>query len=245
VEVLEETLDKHLDSMDTDKLLDKDIDEQSKEERDRLKSSLFPDLDTSKGTAVREVFKSKKLLGADMMSHLFDVSVQVLQSKPEQLPFVNEYLRTVVKSLQIMKQPDSEANLEKVSLIIYIDALINLINCRKRTLDNVELSKFSATLERNIREKFSLQGNMTNSKFTRQKAIIYYIILVLISTDSLMISLENVLEGVDLSKAELLKYAAVIGAKVRGKTILYIENAKLDTSSQLSAGIPSAKRRRK
>jgi hypothetical protein len=245
VDVLEETLDRHLDSMDTDKLFDKDIDEQTTEERDRLKSSLFPDLDISKGTAVREVFKSRKLLGEDMMSHLFDVSIQVLQSKPEQLPFVNTYLKSVVKSVQTMKQPDSEANLEKVSLIIYIDALINLINCRKRTLDNVELSKFSATLERNIREKFSLQGSMTNSKFTRQKGIIYYIILQLISTDSLMIPLENVLEGVNLSKAELLKYAVVIGAKVRGKTMLYIENAKLDKSSQLSAGVPSNKRRRK
>lgn len=245
VDVLEETLDKHLDSLETDKIFEKDIFDQSQDEREKFKSSIFPDIDSSKGSSVRDVFTSKKLVGEELMAHLYDVSVQLLESKPDKHLFANSYLKNVVKSIQIKKQPDSQENLEKVSLAIYCDALINLINCRKKTLENWELSKFSSQLEREIRKKFSIQGNLSNSKYTRQKGIIYYIILLLISTESLKIELDVALEGVDVSKVELLKYAAVIGAKVKDKKTLYIQNANLDTKSQLSAGAPPAKRRRK
>lgn len=89
------------------------------------------------------------------------------------------------------------------------------------------------------------QENMTNSKFTKQKSIIYYMILLLISTPSLEIELVDALEGVEVTKTELLKYATVIGAKVKNKTTLYIQRANLDKQSKLSAPMPSAKRRRK
>lgn len=180
-----------------------------------------------------------------MMDHLSDVAVQLLQTAPDKLPFVNSYLNGVVRSLQTKKQPDSVENLEKISIMIYVDALIHLINCRKKTLEHAELSKLSAQVERDVRKKFSMQGNFTNSKFTRQKSIIYYIILLLISTESLKIELDNVLEGVDVSKVELLKYALIIGAKVKDKTTLYIQNANIDTQNKLSAGMPAMKRRRK
>lgn len=242
VEVLEETLDKQLDTIKDEKFDDFD---QSQQDREKLDGSIFPDIDTSKGTAVRDVFTTKKLIGKEMMDHLSEVSIQVLQTAPEKLPFINTYLNGVVSSLQAKKQPDSAENLEKISIIIYVDALIHLINCRKKTLEHVELSKLSAQVERDVRKKFSMQGNFTNSKFTRQKSIIYYIILLLISTESLKIELEHVLEGVDVSKVELLKYAAVVGAKVKDKNTLFIQNANLDTNSQLSAGMPAAKRRRK
>jgi A49-like RNA polymerase I associated factor len=245
VEVLEETLDKQLNTIKDEKFFENDDFDQSQQDREKFEGSIFPDIDTSKGTAVRDVFTAKKLIGKEMMEHLSDVSIQVLQTAPEKLPFINTYLNGVVRSLQAKKQPDSAENLEKISIIIYVDALIHLINCRKRTLENVELSKLSAQVEREVRKKFSMQGNFTNSKFTRQKSIIYYIILLLISTESLKIELEHVLEGVDVSKVELLKYATVVGAKVKDKTTLFIQNANLDTKSQLSAGMPAAKRRRK
>lgn len=245
MEVLEDTLDKTLNTIDSEKFFDKDIFDQSQQDREKFTSSIFPEIDTSRGNAVRDVFTPKSLIGEDMMQHLSDVAIQVLQTAPDKLPFINSYLNGVVRSLQTKKKPDSSENLEKISIIIYVDALIQLINCRKKTLDHAELSKLSAQLERDVRKKFSIQGNFTNSKFTRQKSIIYYIILLLISTESLKIELDNVLEGVDVSKVELLKYATIIGAKVKDKNTLYIQHANLDTSSQLSAGMPAAKRRRK
>lgn len=243
IAVLEETLEKQLNSID-DKVFENDIFDQSQEDRAKFRGSIFPDIDLSSGNAVRDVFTARKLLGDEMMNHLPDVAIQVLQTDPKKLPFINNYLNGIVKELQIKKQPDTKENVERISILIYIDALVRLLNCRKRSLDNVELSSMSAEVERDVRIRFT-QENMTNSKFTKQKSIIYYLILVLISTPNLEIELENALEGVDITKTELLKYATVIGAKVRNKTTLYIQHAKLDTQSKLSAPMPPAKRRRK
>lgn len=243
IEILEETLERQLNTID-DKVFEKDIFDQSQEERAKFRGSIFPDIDLSTGNEVRDVFTPSKLLGADMLDHLNDVAIQVLQTDPKHLPFTNNYLNGVVKELQIMKQPDAKENVERISIFIYIDALIRILNCRKRTLDNVELSKMSAQVERDVRQKFT-QENLKNSKFTKQKSIIYYLILILISTPTLEIELDNVLDGVDVTKTELLKYATVIGAKVKNKTTLYIQRANLDKQSKLSAPTPAAKRRRK
>lgn len=181
-----------------------------------------------------------------MMDHLSDVAIQVLQTEPKQLPFATSYLNTCVRSLQIQKQPDSPEIVERVSIFVYMDALIRLINCRKKNLDGVELSKLSQHVERDVRKSFSIQGNLSNSKFTRQKCIIYYLILALISTDSLEVQLDDILEGVsNLSRTELLKYATVVGAKVKDKRTLYIHRANLDMESKLSVAMPPPKRRRK
>lgn len=244
MEVLEETLDKQLSTID-DSVFEKDIFDQSQQDREKFQSSIFPDIDISAGSSVRDVFTAKKLLGDDMMDHLAEVAIEILQTDPDKLPFMNNYLNNVVRSLQIKKQPDAKENIERISMFIYIDALVRLIHCRKKTLDRFELSKMSTRVEQDIRKKFSIQGNSSNSTFTRQKSIIYYLILILISTETLEIELDNVLEGVDMTKTELLKYATVIGAKIKNKTTLYIQRANLDKQSKLSAPMPSAKRRRK
>lgn len=244
MEVLEETLDKQLSTID-DSIFEKDIFDQSQHNREKFQSSIFPDIDISAGSSVRDVFTAKKLLGDDMMDHLAEVAIEILQTDPDKLPFMNNYLNNVVRSLQIKKQPDAKENIERISMFIYIDALVRLIHCRKKTLDHFELSKMSTRVEQDIRKKFSIQGNSSNSTFTRQKSIIYYLILILISTETLEIELDNVLEGVDMTKTELLKYATVIGAKIKNKTTLYIQRANLDKQSKLSAPMPSAKRRRK
>lgn len=246
IEVLEDTLEKHLNAMDNEMFYEKDVDDRSMDERATFSQSIFPDVDLKGGSNVRELFNARKLLGEQMMDHLAEVSVQVLQTKPKKLPLASNYLTSAIQSLQLKKSPDAPENIERASILIYVDALIRLINSTKRSLEKVELSKISSQVERDIRKNFTLQGNMQSSKFTRQKSIIYYLILVLISTESLQIELDNVLDGVkNLSKTELLKYATVIGAKVKDKTTLYINRANLDKDSKLSAPMPSAKRRRK
>jgi hypothetical protein len=246
VEVLEETLEKQINQIESEKFFENDIFDQTQTEREKFQSSIFPNIDASSGNSIRDLFNASKLLGKDMMSHLSDVAIQVLQTDPKNLPFCNSYLNNSVKSIQIKKQPDSKENIERVALFIYMDALIRLINCKKNTLDAAELSKMSNTLEQELRKNFSIQGNRVNSKFTRQKSLIYYIILSLTSTDSLEIDLENVLEGLNVSKTELIKYATVIGAKLKNKSILYIHRANLNSEMKMSAPMPSGvKRRRK
>lgn len=244
VEVLEDTLERQLDAIANEKFFEHDIFDQSQEERKKFSQSIFPDVDVRGGIAIRDIFNARKLLGNEIMDHLADVAVQLLQAK--QLPFVNNYLVNTVRSLQMKKNPDAKENIERISILAYVDGLIRLINNVKRSVENVELSQISAQIEHDIRKKFTIQSSFINSKFTRQKSIIYYLILILISTDSLEIDLTHVMDGVkSLAKTELLKYATVIGAKVKNKTILYISRANLDKDSKLSAPMPSIKRRRK
>lgn len=244
IQVLEDALDQQLNAID-DNMFEKDIFDQSQQERECFQNTIFPEIDTSSGSGVRDVFTAKKLLGENILDHLCDVAIQVLQTDPEEIDFANKYLSSTVKSIQIKKQPDTAENVERVAMLIYIDALIRVINCRRKSLENCELSRMSDRLQREVRKKFSVQGNFSNSKFTRQKSIIFYLILLLISSENLEVELDHCLDGVTVNKTELLKYAIIIGAKVKNKTTLYIQQAKLNTDSKLSAPMPSGKRRRK
>lgn len=69
---------------------------------------------------------------------------------------------------------------------------------------------------------------------------------MLMSTESLKIEIANLLEGItNLSKSDLVKYAQVIGAKVRDGSVLYINKVNLDQNSQFNVPIKSEKRKRR
>lgn len=223
LEVLEDNLEKQLNALD-DSMFEKDIFDQTQEDRELLRKSIFPELDFT-GNSARDILDVKKILGNDMMEHLAEVAIQVLKTKPKNLDFVNNYLNSVVRAVQISKMPDSAENVQRVALLVYVDALVRLINCRRKTLEKTVLSNLSDYVDRDVRKKF--QENFTNSKFTRQKSIIYYLVLVLISTETLEVEIESLLESVDITKTELLKYAAVVGAKVKNKTILQLQRPKM------------------
>lgn len=242
IDILESTIDKQLDSVESEKFLETDLFDKSQEDRERFARSIFPNL--SSGKTVREVFNTNALIGEDMMSHLSDISIEVLNMEPKQLPFVNSYLKSQVLAIQTTKKPDSQENLARVAVFIYIDALIRLINTKSKKLEKAELSKMSAQLENEIRKKFTIQDQtqFKNTKFTRQKSIIYYLILLLLSTENLKIHINFVMDEVDVSRTELLKYAAIIGAKLKNREFLHITMPKLDKdSNQLIAPPPSKK----
>lgn len=246
IEVLEETLERQLEFID-DKAFETDMFDKSQAEREKMCNAIFPDIDASSGSSVRDVFTPRKLLGADMVEHLAEVAIEVLQTDPKELSFSNKYLTNNVRALQISKKPDSVRNIERISIYIYMDALMKLLNCRKTNLDYADLSSLSDRVQREVRKKFTLNGNAVNSKFTRQKSIIYYMILALISTETLEVLIEDILDGVDVNKTELLKYSTVIGAKIKNKTTLYIQKPKLSADQKLAVDMPPAgkKMRRK
>lgn len=238
IEVLEETLERQLEFID-DKAFESDIFDKSQAEREKMCNAIFPDVDTSSGSSVRDVFTVRKLLGADMEEHLAEVAIEVLKMDPKELSFANKYLTKSVRALQISKKPDSVQNIEKISIFIYMDALMKLLNTRKTNLDYADLSSMSDQVTRDVRSKFTLKGNAVNSKFTRQKSIIYYMILALISTETLEVLLDDILDGVDVNKTELLKYSTVIGAKIKNKTTLYIQKPKLSADQKFTVDMPS------
>lgn len=240
VEVLEEVLELQLSKLDDDKIFDKDVVDSS------ASLKIFPDLDLSGGKSVREIFKVSKLIGEDTIAILSETAIELLSSDQKNIKLANNYLTQSVKSIQMSSQPDKQENLEKVALLLYIDALVRLQNNRKRKWDQIVLSPFSPGLGKIIEKKFATEGSIANSKSTKQKSLVFYLILMLMSTENLEIEISHVLEGItDLTKTEVLKYAQVLGAKVKDGSILYIHKVNLDKNSQFSIPIRSGNRKRK
>lgn len=128
VEILEETLENI--TIDSEKFFERDVFAKSQEEREKFQNSIFPDIDTSSGNSVRDVFTGRKLLGEEMMDHLADMSIQILNTSPKDLPFCNNFLNSTVRALQFKKNPDSKENIERISALIYAGTL-NLIRIQK------------------------------------------------------------------------------------------------------------------
>lgn len=119
-------------------------------------NSMFPIVNPNAKT-VRERYSLSNMISEDVLEHLNKVSVEVLNSDVDQLPFVNSYLKRRVKEIQMSK--GSIENLDVVKMCIFLDGLIRLINIKKFTLEKMELSKFSERVEMEIREKFAQQSN--------------------------------------------------------------------------------------
>lgn len=240
IEVLEDALKKQLNNIEDDKIFDEDL-----MTSDKNQFSIFPEIDLSGGKSVKEIFKVDKLIGDQILEMLSETSLEVLSMDQRKLKLANNYLTSSVKAIQTTRQPDSSENIKKVSLFLYIDALVRLINNRQKNWDQLICSPFSKQLALEIRSKFNHQGNSANSKATKQKCTILYIILMLMSTDVQEIDIDSVLDEVDLTRSDLIKYAQVLGARVRGGTTLYIQKVNLDKNSQINVPMPSGKRKRK
>lgn len=240
IEVLESALKKEIENMDDEKVKIDNL------EIDPNQFTIFPKLDCSGGKSVREVFKVTKLIGKEAMEILSGTSLEVLSMDQRKLRLANNYLTTSVKSIQTTRQPDSPENIEKVSLLIYIDALVRIINNRKRNWEKTEISPFSADLGLAIRKSFKTNGEIANSTAAKQKASILYMILMLMSTERLEIDIDSLLDEVEITKTELLKYAKIVGAKTKeGGNFLYINKINLDKNSQLNAPMALGNRKRK
>lgn len=61
-----------------------------------------------------------------------------------------------------------------------------------------------------------------NSTYTRQKSIIYYIVLLLMTNEKLQLNIDHISDGTKLPKTEIMKYAKLIGGKLKDKSTLYL-----------------------
>lgn len=68
-----------------------------------------------------------------------------------------EYLLDIIKQCQESKVPESPANLRRIKICIYIDALINFLKGVRNTRQNMNMTNFSDIAERvetDIRKNF-------------------------------------------------------------------------------------------
>lgn len=181
-----------------------------------------------------------------MVEHLAEVAVEVLNTDPKKWTFTNSYIKTILELIQNSKSPDSDANIKKASLMIYADALIKIIskgNRRNKDLDAKKISPFSYRLGQDVISKFT-QDSKRASKFSLQKAIIYYTILMILSTEKLEINFEDLLDNVSLAKNELMKYAQIIGCKVKGNRLCF-SKANIDSSAKFNVPLHTGGKKRR
>lgn len=246
--ILEDTVDKMMTSVDTDKFFENDIFEQTEEDRSKFRDYIFPkiDLDGSmEGKSVREIFTVSNLIGDDMIDHLSEIAIDILNIESKNLPFTNKFIRNSVITVQNSKAPESEENLKKMAMLIYAESLISLINSKSKFVNSSDLSKFSNQLAQDISKKFFIAGSKQTSNFTRQKSIVFYVLLTLLCSDSLEVSLTDILDSVDLSKKELIKFAFVIGCKTKGDLLLLKSVAKLDKDATFQVPLMKGKKEKK
>lgn len=243
--LLETTIENTMESLDTDALFAKDIFDKTQEERDEFANSIFPQIENfSVAKNVRDLFDINSLVGRDMVEHLAEITVGVLNTASLTWPFKNNYIRTMFQVVQSSKAPDSSENIRKCSMMIYADALSNIMTNRKvRDLNPNSVSPFSHRLGKDVIDKFTGDSNKA-SKFSKQKAIIYYTILMLLSTDKLQLPFEDLLNNVSVSKTELMKYAQIIGCNAKGNRLCF---SKANVNSNAKFSVPlftGAKKRR-
>lgn len=234
--LLENTIENTVEAIDTDALFAKDIFDKTQEKRDEFRNSIFPQIKNfSIGKGVRELFNINNLLGDDIVEHLAEVAIEVLNTPSNKWLFKNTYIKTMMEFIQSSKEPDSEPNIKKASMMIYADALTKLFGKFKKSSKELKpdnISSISSRIGQDIIAKFT-ENSQTVSKFSKQKAIIYYTILMLLSTEKLQISFEDLLDNVSLPKNELMKYAQIIGCKVKGNR-LSISKANVDSNAKFN-----------
>ncbi|KAL7025467.1 hypothetical protein ACKWTF_013486 [Chironomus riparius] len=245
--ILEDTVDKMMTSVDTDKFFENDILGQSQEDRTKFRDYIFPkiNLESTEGKSVREIFTVSNLIGDEMIEHLSEIAIDILNIESKNLPFTNKFIKNAVITVQNSKVPESDDNLKKMAMLIYAESLISLINAKSKFVNLTELTKFSNQLAQDINKKFFIAGSKQVSNFTRQKSIVFYILLTLLSSDSLEVSLNDILDSVNLSKKELVKFAFVIGCKTKGDLLMLKTVAKLDKDATFQVPLMKGKKEKK
>lgn len=245
--LMENAIEQTVDALPADALFSKDIFDKSHEERDEFCNSIFPQIsDFSLGKGIREIFELKNLVGEDMMEHLAEVAVETLNMDAKKFPFKNVYIKTTMQDIQKSKSPDSDANIKKASILIYADALARVLGQsgnRTKVLDAKQVSPLSHQLGLDVITKFT-QGTKSSSKFSQQKSIIYYTILMLISTERLEIAFEDILDNVKLSKNELMKYATIIGCKLKANRLCF-SKANIDSNAKFNVPLHTGGKKRR
>lgn len=205
-------------------------------------------------SSLRDLYQAEDLIGVDVLRCLTEPAKQLLQMPPEELAMVNDYLTNSVKAL--MQSPDviSESNLAQVRVCLFMDVLARLIDRKlnQRVGSRGQISPFTAVLDRPIREQFLQHclryssAELTVSKYTRHKALLYYLALVFVLEMREQVPIETIHRSLQIPMEELVAVARSIGAKADAKRSCFVKGqltaVKTESLAVRSRGKRSYKR---
>lgn len=176
-------------------------------------------------TSLANLYDAQQLIGAKVWSNLTNSARELLQISPEFLNMANSYLENKVKAVMQAKDPSSEPNLAIVRACIYMDVLVQLAGRKafNLTKNDNRVSSFTNALEGPIRNTFlqRVQGTSHTrnqiTKYTRVKALLYYLALVFALEGRAVVNLGLIHQSLEVPRQELIKYGAIVGARYNFK----------------------------
>ncbi|XP_058059345.1 uncharacterized protein LOC131210157 [Anopheles bellator] len=214
--------------------------------------------------SLRDLYRAEDLIGASVLLRIDEAARTVLQIPPEQLTMANMYLENKVKAIMQSSEPSSETNLRTVKICLFMDVLARLLANRNqpRAMERrrVLVSPLAPLLVEPIRQQFlqfrceagQSQGREQVTKYTQDKALLYYLALAFVVEGTDIVPVSVVHRSLQVSKEEVITFARAIGAvynarqDVFSKALNVLEKDEEDTSMLLgiSDGNIGGKRRR-
>jgi hypothetical protein len=205
--------------------------------------NIFPPIENANSSDIKSVFTIKNLIGESLLEHLMEIAMDVLQTDPKELPLKNKYLLEHIKAIQTSKKPESTENLQLTAMVIYAETINQLIISNMRVIDKMEICKFSNQLRNDVVEKFVKKDTNAVSAYTKQKSIIYFIILNLLISKTSKASISELIETTNLSNKDLMKYAQLIGCRKKGDSIVFNRLENVGKDAKIHVPILKAKKR--
>ncbi|XP_055585726.1 uncharacterized protein LOC129738532 [Uranotaenia lowii] len=232
IDVMNETLQDTLTQYDDEQFNEEGEFSKNKLEGELILASMKPPRNPA-AQSVSDLYLLEDLISEPIRQNLKTVGLGLLEKDPETLELANVYLTNKVKAALQSKEPDSEANVRTLQICLFMDGLCRLLNQWGKSMEKLKVSPFSKKLDADIKQNFSQinQVQNTRTKYTEHKAITYYLALAFL-LDSFILSVDQIHEGLKISRKDLLKFAAFIGGS--HDSVKGILTLKMGTSGQNS-----------
>lgn len=192
---------------------------------------------------VEDIYNLVDIIPAELLEKLNEEAKAVVENDPDSLPIDSEYLKKKLNAVKSSAAPDSSRSLTQVKMLIYMDALQNLIKGREKDLRKATFSNITERVENDIRLRFCEpnMASMKKTRFTKEKAICYYIALAMLTSGEYEMDVNTLSAELSMSRQTVIKYAQLVYARPISKTDLI----SLRLPSKVKIGTLFTGRRRK
>ncbi|XP_053678005.1 uncharacterized protein LOC128728406 [Anopheles nili] len=198
-------------------------------------------------TSLHDLYRVEDLIKPDVLQKLKQPAKKLLQTPPEELLMVNDYLQNKVK--ECMQSPDklTMSNIARVRVCLIMDVMGRLCSPTFRVGHKKEsISPFTNELNNTIQlhflqrvqDKFSTQ--LRSTQYTRNKATMYYLALMFVLEASDTVDIEVIHRSLGMTKSNIITYGRMIGARFNNGVFrklahMPIKQKKDDVEKQLAS----------
>ncbi|KAH8268067.1 hypothetical protein KR018_011224 [Drosophila ironensis] len=182
-------------------------------------ASIVPKFD-KEATNLDRVFLPEDVVGSALLDRLEEEAKMIHAKAATTLPFKSDYLKECVARIQ-SKGIASKQDFLHIKLIIYMDALRNLISLRSRQIQKAELSGITEKVENDIKRRFAdpnLAKRGARTNYTTEKALTHFIVLAVLISDKKEVDLNVLSQALATSKDRIKQYAHIVNVLPKSRS---------------------------